>query len=355
MATAACALAAALLSPQCLARDALVPDCPENFGELASIVARIAEPDLRAALTGLAARPVTAQVLEAGGLDRFIAGERRDNEALRAASSPGGADRAAAIEFHSRRAAIARCVHDPNDPRVTFDRGARRYRSFNSVGMVTHEDSPAAGTGFMISRCLLLTNRHVAFPPDGARARRGRSVLFHVGQTGDPRRPFAETVAATVVQWGARTEHDFGPYDDWAVARLETRLRGDYDALPLGEVRESTARRSSLTSLGYPGAKAIEFGGFHYLWGDPECRVVRLGPLGWETNCAMSPGSSGGPVLMPTGPGNWTVVGINSASPKMGFSIPGRGETHSARLNLATPVESILDEIVTTLRTHRCD
>jgi lipoprotein NlpI/V8-like Glu-specific endopeptidase len=189
-----------------------------------------------------------------------------------------------------------------------------------AIGLVFYQAASgqfAAGTGFLVSPCHVLTAYHVA--AGGERVDETTASTFYVGdgKTG-PDFPdlnrFAESSPARPVLWGryvrlneesnllvrAQSVERNG-WEDWALLELEKCFGGkpyNYGYLKLAPVstREIMKGGANIAarSVGLPGDKSARS-----LWEDPTCRMIgQIYASGWQHDCITIPGNSGGPILI---------------------------------------------------------
>jgi V8-like Glu-specific endopeptidase len=167
-------------------------------------------------------------------------------------------------------------------------RVAPDYNSpFAAVGRVT--GGHRYGTGFMVSKCHLLSAKHIL---SDRRSVIGRKVTFEVRL-----RP-GETVSSegTVIADGGfdigdlRTNPKLDARDDWVLIRLEECLGQRLGYLSLAD-HDTLTTNELLRSAGYPR------GSLGHLVIDPSCRVHFQTAAEWLHDCATLPGSSGGPIF----------------------------------------------------------
>jgi V8-like Glu-specific endopeptidase len=232
------------------------------------------------------------------------------------------------------------------DRRVIADRlqptnnPSRRDDSFlNAVGAVWSYgvDKSAAGyaastgdrpaTGFLIDRCHVLTNMHVAYTDDlVVDPPLTHSVAFAVGQTKSERdrgalQGLQFLVQGTVVAHGDTLIIDgvvHNPADDWAVIRLASNVDSAItpmavDAVDLAQLPKHLA----VSSAGYPSDHRARRGdGFKLkdLWRS-EGEVVGVTPVSStaaliQTTIQTTPGNSGGPIFGDFNGHQHVVIGI---------------------------------------------
>ncbi len=189
-----------------------------------------------------------------------------------------------------------------------------------AIGLVFYQGPDgqfAAGTGFLVSPCHVLTAYHVA--AGGEEVTEAATSTFYVGDGKiGPDFPdldrFAESAVARPVAWGSyvRLSEDSNlleraqsvernGWEDWALLRLDTCFGGapySYGYLKLAPVTTREIMRGGAhlpaRSVGLPGDKSAKS-----LWEDPTCRFIgQIYASGWQHDCMTIPGNSGGPILI---------------------------------------------------------
>lgn len=189
-----------------------------------------------------------------------------------------------------------------------------------AIGLVFYQAENgqfAAGTGFLVSPCHVLTAYHVA--AGGERVDETRTSTFYIGEGSiGPDFPdlgrFAESTGARPVLWGryvrageksnlltrAQAVQRNG-WEDWALLELDTcfgAAQYGYGYLKLAPVMTRELMKGGATmaarSVGLPGDKSAAS-----LWEDPTCRLIgQIYASGWQHDCMTIPGNSGGPILV---------------------------------------------------------
>ncbi|MBA4099100.1 MAG: hypothetical protein C0484_20335 [Rhodospirillum sp.] len=189
-----------------------------------------------------------------------------------------------------------------------------------AIGLVFYQAASgqfAAGTGFLVSPCHVLTAYHVA--AGGERVDETTTSTFYVGDGKiGPDFPdlnrFAESSPAHAVLWGryvrlneesnllvrAQSVERNG-WEDWALLELDKCFGGkpyNYGYLKLAPVSTREIMKSGANiaarSVGLPGDKSARS-----LWEDPTCRLIgQIYASGWQHDCITIPGNSGGPILI---------------------------------------------------------
>jgi lipoprotein NlpI/V8-like Glu-specific endopeptidase len=175
----------------------------------------------------------------------------------------------------------------------------------------------AAGTGFLVSPCHVLTAYHVA--GGGGKVDETAASTFYIGHGKiGPDFPdlgrFAESSAARPVAWGryvrlaensnllvrAQSVERNG-WEDWALLELDKCFGAapySYGYLKLAPVTTREIMRGGAAlaarSIGLPGDQSAKS-----LWEDPTCRLIgQIYASGWQHDCITIPGNSGGPILI---------------------------------------------------------
>jgi lipoprotein NlpI/V8-like Glu-specific endopeptidase len=189
-----------------------------------------------------------------------------------------------------------------------------------AIGLVFYQAAGgqfAAGTGFLVSPCHVLTAYHVA--AGGERVDEAAASTFYVGDGKiGPDFPdlnrFAESSPAHPVLWGRyvrlNEESNFlvraqsverNGWEDWALLELDTCFGAkpySYGYLKLAPVSTRDIMKGGANiaarSVGLPGDKSAKS-----LWEDPTCRLIgQIYASGWQHDCITIPGNSGGPILI---------------------------------------------------------
>jgi V8-like Glu-specific endopeptidase len=169
-----------------------------------------------------------------------------------------------------------------------------------TIGTLTNNRDQARGTAFLVSRCLILTNAHVAFSDEKNPSVADTSQFQLLNE---------EPVTATPVLFGkVISEGTWQIQDDWAILKLANCLGDRYGWLKFGAIPSGMNFQPHAVQLaGFPEDKSLRG-----LTLDPQCLIHD--PKG-RHDCATRPGNSGGPLLDE----NLQVVGI-AVSEKGSFS-----------------------------------
>ncbi|WP_119302459.1 tetratricopeptide repeat protein [Dongia deserti] len=220
-----------------------------------------------------------------------------------------------ATQLHVKPAAAVAFGKDDRHPvqRTKGTEGA-------AIGLVFYQAANgqfAAGTGFLVSPCHVLTAYHVA--AGGYKVDETTTSTFYVGDGKiGPDFPdlnrFAESSIARPVVWGryvrlgennnllvrAQSVERNG-WEDWALLELDKCFGAkpySYGYLKLSPVTTREIMRGGASiaarSVGLPGDKSVKS-----LWEDPTCRLIgQIYASGWQHDCITIPGNSGGPLLI---------------------------------------------------------
>lgn len=183
------------------------------------------------------------------------------------------------------------------DFRQPVDRTSAGFRQLNAIGTISANNVPHVGTGFLVSPCLVLTNKHVAFK-DVLSAAIGLRLLFSVGQGPTPDIPFLQQIPGKVVAFSDYngTLNNLG--GDWALIKLDHSISG-IPALPIVAMSETELRNRPAMTAGFPGDKRSNLLDVHQMWGDLDCQVIGESDGDYLLhNCQTTPGQSGSPILV---------------------------------------------------------
>jgi V8-like Glu-specific endopeptidase len=183
-----------------------------------------------------------------------------------------------------------------------------------------------AASGFLIDRCHVLTNLHVAYgEADVVDPPLAEPVAFAVGQTGSERdrgalQGLKYLLAGTVIAHGDAMVLDglvHRPEDDWALIRLDLDVDRAITPMPIAAVEPALLPRGlAVSSAGYPSDHRERRGdGFKLkdLWTSAgEVVEVMAGPTGAliESTLQTTAGNSGGPLFADLGGRRHLVIGM---------------------------------------------
>ena len=228
------------------------------------------------------------------------------------------------------------------------------------------------GSGFLVSKCHVLTANHVVFHHDADPGRDepmrlGKEVLVGLGQLGQA--PWKKTiVTAKVVGYDAgvrivprKGARFLDAGRDWALLKLPKDERGAYPAAQPFCIPErnrlADANGVVMQSVGHPGDLFTFRTRRLALWMDPACSVLGAGENHWVVDCQFRQGMSGGPIASYDEERKcWAAFAINSVSAAPHSGLAQRNEKDLARGNHAAPVGSFnLPKILRAMRDNPCD
>ena len=162
---------------------------------------------------------------------------------------------------------------------------------------------PASGTGFLVrADGLIYTSRHVIDTPGDAAPR----IAVGVPSAADPDE--LATYPATVV-W--RPEDASGP----DLAALAIRAKRDLPTLELA--RDELALGEAVAAIGYPFGSVLSFNPGHI-----SATGVRFDGIGhYQTDAAVNPGNSGGPLLNEKGQAVAVITHRRARAENMGYAM----------------------------------
>jgi len=215
------------------------------------------------------------------------------------------------------------------------------------------------GSGFLVSKCHLLTAHHVVFNHyKDEEMKLGKEIPVGFGQIdGAPWK--SEKTIGTVVGFDPkiRRMNEIGKVEystgrDWAVIKLSKDKDGKYPGekrkpLCLGTINNAPkfieVKDLDVRSVGHPGNKFSATGKLH-LWQDTKCKIVGAMGSTWHTSCQIRGGMSGGAITTyqanPKDEGNcWKPFGIISASKTQTAGFTKEEESDVSLTNMITPLD----------------
>ncbi len=192
---------------------------------------------------------------------------------------------------------------DIDDKRFVLPRERGDFRAFDHVGAVSIKDKFTrqrwlkSGSGTLISACYVLTSYHVVFP-DFADFTQARKVTFSFGVSERSDKPFKYSIEGVPV--------DIGLFDpqrpiyaiDQVLIRLNQPAPPEYQPMDFVDVASKDFGDAEVYACGYPGDINSIFEGEPQALYCDKCQVKGYNYLrGYETNCTMLAGTSGGGVF----------------------------------------------------------
>jgi V8-like Glu-specific endopeptidase len=227
-----------------------------------------------------------------------------------------------------------------------------------AVGLITQapEAPPGQirfGTATLVGPCHALTAHHTSFSSAVGASPEERSVLWF-GPESDDGFPWSFRTTGRPAAWGDLGDH---VHADWALLELDDCLGRDLGWWDLAPMDFATARdlgATGLMSVGHPAAADRRTALL-----DPGCGVyAEAGRLpGWETDCAVRVGNSGGPVFVAFDPAEPPPRPQLVAIVKGDFFPQGEGvvipQWDSRAANIALPIYAFSDRLAPHLEAGR--
>jgi len=246
------------------------------------------------------------------------------------------------------------------DFRQRVDRTSDKYQQLNSIGSISRIPGAAyVGSGFMVSPCLVLTNKHVPFV-EVEKARKGAQVNFSVGQTGQSSQPFSQSINGSVVDFGGYDGRSSSSSADWALVKLNKSVV-NIQPIPLLQPRWDLLTNAHVITAGFPGNKRADRNDVKDMWGDLDCQIIGQAEGGFLMhNCQTTHGQSGGPLLSWSKSQNrYFAVGMFSEQYDDGLSRSmDRGKANNAISFVSgrdIGFESEGDKILKAIAANKCD
>ncbi|MNC06619.1 hypothetical protein D3C75_541360 [compost metagenome] len=149
-----------------------------------------------------------------------------------------------------------------DDRRQSVDVSAQANQSLGAIGAISTTSMSQAQTGYLVSRCLVLTNKSSVFPsPSLAR------IMAHVSF----RPAYAPQLAleGKVIAYGGYAGKMYDANDNWALVRLDKTLPPEAPVIPLYQMSMEQLKDRSLTAVGVPDAAVIPYS-------DNQCKAEGL-------------------------------------------------------------------------------
>lgn len=216
------------------------------------------------------------------------------------------------------------------DKRVEIDRTAPEFKALNAIGVVQAEGQSFFGSGFLISPCHVLTNKHVAYA-NPQEAEVGANVRFSVGQSSTSQFSDAD-IAGKVIALGNYDNNDATRNGDWVVVKLSKSIGNKVGYLPYTQVKDPNklVNRPVLT-VGFPGNRTNGGKDFSKIYGDLNCKITNMNALEFLNHtCQNTGGQSGSPILAKDSNGKYYAIGMISGD--NGFGMAGSENPNKANM-----------------------
>ncbi|WP_415760631.1 trypsin-like serine peptidase [Pseudomonas sp. LT1P18] len=157
--------------------------------------------------------------------------------------------------------------------------------ALGAIGTVTTPSMPRAASGYLVSRCLVLTNKSAVFP-SAHLARIKAQVTFR------PAHASARSLAGRVVAYGGYAGKMYDANDNWALIRLDQALPADAPVIPLYQMSMEQLKDRPLTAAGMLGATDKPYF-------DSQCKAegLRVISFTFAHHCQTTTSQMGGPLL----------------------------------------------------------
>jgi V8-like Glu-specific endopeptidase len=205
------------------------------------------------------------------------------------------------------------------------------------------------GTGFLINRCLMITNQHVAFMAgNSSNFRPGTHQIHFTPGAATLGMPSTLRTSGRVIAEGGFRTSTTSRYGDWAIVKLD-RSYNSQEVQPLSLRYQDNLRDVEYGDQLHIAALYSDREGGRTLHGQSNCGGEPDGANpknGRAHYCAAIPGTSGAPIMVKNG-NRYEVVGITTSGPVSGFSdnkISSNANDY-IDLNTAIPKER-LDQII---------
>ncbi len=207
-------------------------------------------------------------------------------------------------EFNGKISEILRS--QSADKRFVLPREREAFKDFDRVGVVSIRDKLTrdklvkSGSGTLINACYVLTSYHVVFPDFDSRSFKynaKRSVVFSFGVSDDQARPFKQSIEGIPVDLGLFDPQRPVHLLDQLLIRLKQPVALQGHAIEFAAVAAQDFGDAHVWACGFPGNVDLVGGAPQSLYCD-QCQIKGYHDLrGYETNCTMPAGTSGGGVF----------------------------------------------------------
>lgn len=273
-------------------------------------------------------------------------------------------------------------VQPAEDRRTLVDLSDPKEALLNSVVLVTgysdfvygkREYNWGWGSGFLVSKCHILTAHHVVFTHERKNSEKPEKILEaeetpklgKIVRVGLIRTNSAlgekEKISGKVIGFdkdikiklGTREEYNRGR--DWALIKIDKDSMGAYpteDKTPLclnkieSPIRTQDVMKMKIRAVGYPGDKFLSTMKIS-LWQDPNCEIIGKDGESWRTSCQLRKGMSGGPVVTYLDLEKcWMPVGVISGQSLLNDGFTKSDEASFDNLNTISPLSKRTREML---------
>lgn len=242
------------------------------------------------------------------------------------------------------------------DYREVVNRKSSEFSQLNAIGIVSKNGKSFDGTGFMVSECVMLTNKHVV-NKDRESIRHGEEVTFKVGQSGSKSAPFTHSSKGRVIAFGSENTRAY----DWALVKLDKSIGKEVGHIQIYQMEDRDHMRKAIVTAGFPYDKTSRGTNFSNIYGDLDCKSQGAGSEGeFVHTCQTTGGQSGSPLLMKSAKnGKYYAIGMVQGVFGSGMDRGNSIESYNTGVSFASGKKNNLvtsaDEIVEALSKTTCD
>lgn len=241
------------------------------------------------------------------------------------------------------------------DFRVQLDRTHPEYSQTNAIGVIYRFKSEYEGTGFLVSSCAVLTNKHV-INSQLSEVKKGDLVTFRVGSSRTESEPFSNFSKGQVVAMGSR---HFGAYD-WALIKLDQPLGNEVGYIEPLQLNADNQLGTVIMTAGFPFSKTRQGSVLNQIYSDLDCRLLKPGSQGeMKHTCQTTGGQSGSPLLTRSSDGRLYAIGIVQGTIGDGLGRGLKRGTYNSAVSFAHSKkgesQSIGDQIIQEIQKIRCN
>jgi len=271
-------------------------------------------------------------------------------------------------------------IPNADDRRTLVDLSNEKQALLDSVALISTSttaswEESGWGSGFLVSKCHILTAHHVVFQHE-KRNTKDQSVILIPEETPKLNKPVSVGLGQTnsapwklkringkVVGFDEETkvpklnsdELQFNRGRDWALIKIDKDSTGSYPtqdkkSLCLNKIeaplRIKDVMKMGISAVGHPGNK-FENTKKLSLWQDTKCKIAGKSGDAWVTTCQLRPGMSGGPIATYLDSEKcWMPLGVISANSSITNGFTKIEETDFDKLNDVSPLSQRTRELI---------
>lgn len=190
-----------------------------------------------------------------------------------------------------------------DDRRQAVDVSAQANQALGAIGTLSAASMSSAQSGYLVSRCLVLTNKSSLFPSPHL-ARIMAPVSFR------PAYAPQQTLAGKVVAYGSYAGKMYDANDNWALVRLDKTLPLEAPTIPLYQMSMEQMKDRALTAVGISDASGIPYS-------DSQCKAEGLSIIRFTVahHCQATLSQTGGALLAKGKDDRFYAVGMITDDP----------------------------------------